>query len=56
MKQNSPLDTVYFITLGEDFKFSEQAMHIDPSIPLPIQKLKTPKVFQVLATNLMVMI
>ena len=38
MKQNSPLDTVYFITLGEDFKFSEQAMHIDPSIPLPVQK------------------
>lgn len=38
MKQNSPLDTVYFINLGEDFKFSEQAMHIDPSIPLPVQK------------------
>ena len=38
MKQNSPLDTVYFITLAEDFKFSEQAMHIDPSIPLPVQK------------------
>ncbi len=35
---NSPLDTVYFIQLPEDFKPSAKAMHIDPTIPIPVQK------------------
>lgn len=38
MEQSSPLDTVYFINLPEDFKFADNAMHIDPTIPLPVQK------------------
>lgn len=38
MNPVSPLESVYFISLPEDFKFSEKAMHIDPTIPLPVQK------------------
>lgn len=38
MKPNSPLESVYFITLPEGFKLSKNAMHIDPTIPLPVQK------------------
>jgi tetratricopeptide (TPR) repeat protein len=38
MTQKNPLDTVYFITIPENFKFSEHAMAIDPSIPLPVQR------------------
>ncbi len=38
MAQTNPLDTVYFITLPDSFKLSDHAMHIDPSIPLPVQK------------------
>ena len=38
MNPSSPLDTVYFITLPDNFELSKNAMHIDPSIPLPVQK------------------
>lgn len=38
MIQNSPLDTIYYIQLPEDFKPSAKAMHIDPTIPIPVQK------------------
>ena len=38
MSTTSPLDTVYFITLPENFVLSKNAMHIDPTIPLPVQK------------------
>ncbi|MCR5289798.1 MAG: tetratricopeptide repeat protein [Treponema sp.] len=38
MSSTNPLDSVYFITLPEDFKLSQHAMHIDPTIPLPVQK------------------
>ena len=38
MIQNSPLDTIYYIQLPEDFKPSAKAMHIDPTIPVPVQK------------------
>lgn len=38
MKPNSPLESVYFITLPEGFELSKNAMHIDPTIPLPVQK------------------
>ena len=38
MKPTNPLASVYFITLPDDFKLSEHAMHIDPTIPLPVQK------------------
>lgn len=38
MKPTDPLESIYYIQLPEDFHFSEKAMHIDPSIPLPVQK------------------
>lgn len=38
MKPNSPLESIYFITLPEGFELSKNAMHIDPTIPLPVQK------------------
>ncbi len=38
MNPTSPLDSVYFISLPEEFKLSSNAMHIDPTIPLPVQK------------------
>ncbi|MBR0030714.1 MAG: tetratricopeptide repeat protein [Treponema sp.] len=38
MNPVSPLETVYYISIPEDFKFSRNAMHIDSSIPLPVQK------------------
>lgn len=38
MKPVSPLDTVYFINFDENTKLSSSAMHIDPTIPLPVQK------------------
>ena len=40
MKSVNPLETVYFINLSdiENFKLSDSAMHIDPTIPLPVQK------------------
>lgn len=38
MNQKNPLDSIYFINLPEDFKFSQSAMQIDATIPLPVQK------------------
>lgn len=37
MTQNNSLDSIIFITLPEDFKITEKAMHIDTTIPLPVQ-------------------
>ncbi|MBQ5471138.1 MAG: tetratricopeptide repeat protein [Treponema sp.] len=38
MNPKNPLDSIYFINLPKDFSFSETALKIDPSIPLPAQK------------------
>ena len=38
MNQASPLETIYFINLPENYKFSDAAMKIDTSVPLPVQK------------------
>ncbi len=38
MNSINSLDTIYFITLPEGFELSKNAMHIDPTIPLPVQK------------------
>ncbi|MCK9168808.1 MAG: tetratricopeptide repeat protein [Treponema sp.] len=38
MNPASPLDTIYYIKLPENFKLSRNAMHIDPTIPVPVQK------------------
>jgi tetratricopeptide (TPR) repeat protein len=38
MNPASPLDTIYYIQLPENFQLSRNVMHIDPSIPLPVQK------------------
>lgn len=41
MKPNSPLESIYYITIPEGFELSKNAMHIDKSIPLPVQKKET---------------
>lgn len=38
MIPTNPLDSIYYISLPENFQISNYAMHIDPSIPLPVQK------------------
>jgi tetratricopeptide (TPR) repeat protein len=38
MNPSSPLDTIYYIQLPENFQLSRNAMHIDPAILLPVQK------------------
>jgi len=38
MSTSNSLDSVYFITLPENFQISKNAAHIDPTIPLPVQK------------------
>lgn len=38
MKPTDPLESVFFIELPEDFHFTQKAMPIDPTIPLPVQK------------------
>lgn len=38
MNPANALDSVYYITLPEDFELSKNAMHIDKTIPLPVQK------------------
>lgn len=38
MKPNSPLESVYFITLPEGFELSKEAFQLDVTIPLPVQK------------------
>ena len=37
MKPTNPLESIVFITLPEDFQISKAAMHIDITIPLPVQ-------------------
>ncbi len=38
MNKKNPLETVYFVNLPENFNFSNAAMQIDTTIPLPVQK------------------
>lgn len=38
MTPNSPLESVYFITLPEGFELSKESFPIDVTIPLPVQK------------------
>lgn len=38
MNPASALDSIYYITVGDEFELSSQAMHIDKTIPLPVQK------------------
>ena len=38
MKPTNPLESVYFIALPEGFSLTGCAMHIDPAIPLPVQR------------------
>ena len=38
MNPVSPLESVYFINIPEDFKFSANAFKLDTTIPLPVQK------------------
>ncbi len=38
MNPANPLDSVYFINFPDDLKLSENALQLDPSIPLPVQK------------------
>lgn len=38
MKPNSPLESIYFISIPEGFELSKNAMQIDVTIPLPVQK------------------
>lgn len=38
MSPTSALDSIYYITLGDEFEFSSKAMRIDKTIPLPVQK------------------
>ena len=38
MNPPSPLDSVYFIDIPENFALSDKAFHLDTTIPLPVQK------------------
>ncbi len=38
MNPANPMDSIYFIKLPEGFSLSKNAMHINPDIPLPVQK------------------
>ncbi|MBQ0038845.1 MAG: tetratricopeptide repeat protein [Treponema sp.] len=38
MPANNPLESVYFVKIPQDAKFSSAAMKIDPSVLLPVQK------------------
>lgn len=38
MDPASALDSIYYITLGDETEFSSKAMHIDKTIPLPVQR------------------
>lgn len=38
MNQKNSLESVYFVNIPEDFKFSQAALQIDKTIPLPVQK------------------
>src|SRR5574344_3137304 len=38
INQKTPLDSVYFINIPENFELSKAALKIEKSIPLPVQK------------------
>ena len=38
MNPVSPLESIYFINIPDDFKFSTKAFQLDTTIPLPVQK------------------
>ena len=38
MNPKNSLESVYFINIPEDFSFSQTALEIDRTIPLPVQK------------------
>ena len=38
MSGSKQLESIYYITLPENFELSKNAMHIDKTIPLPVQK------------------
>ena len=38
MDHTNPLETVYFVNLPENYNFSNAAMKIDSTVPLPVQK------------------
>ena len=38
MNPKAPLESVYFISIPENFEFSNAALKIDRTIPLPVQK------------------
>ena len=38
MTSSNPLDTVFYVTLPENFDLSKHAFQIDRTIPLPVQK------------------
>ena len=41
MNPKNPLESIYYINLSENFSLSENAMKIDPTIPLPVQAKTT---------------
>ena len=46
MSSANPLDSVFFITLPEDYSLPENAFKIDTTIPLPVQSpIKNPEEF-----------
>lgn len=38
MNGSKQLESIYYVSLPEDFELSKNAMHIDKTIPLPVQK------------------
>ncbi len=38
MNPKNPLDSIFYITIPEDFAFSHEAMKVNAKIPLPVQK------------------
>ena len=38
MNPKNPLDSIFYISLPENYAFSHEAMQVDASIPLPVQK------------------
>ncbi|MCQ2585105.1 MAG: tetratricopeptide repeat protein [Treponema sp.] len=38
MNPKNPLDSIFYITIPEDYAFSHEAMKVDAKIPLPVQK------------------
>ena len=38
MNPKNPLDSIFYISIPEDYAFSHEAMQVDVTIPLPVQK------------------